>query len=124
MRRAQSAGLLTLAGLGGCAGQQAVLDAHGPAAEHLKNLIISIVGICALVFLLVTAVLMLAILRSRRGGPSRPATPERRMGAWVIAAVVGTVLIISAFTVASFMTTRAIGNHEADLVIRVRGQQW
>ena len=41
------------------------------------------------------------------------------------AAVAATVLIISAFTVASFLTTRALATAERDaLVIRLRGFQW
>jgi hypothetical protein len=30
-----------------CDGPQSVLDAHGPSAVHLKQLIVAIVGVCS-----------------------------------------------------------------------------
>jgi cytochrome c oxidase subunit 2 len=64
--------------------------------------------------------------RERRDDPllRDPAT-ERRMGFAVLGAIVATAIIIAGFTVASFLTTRAIHVATTDVLsIRVRGLQW
>jgi cytochrome c oxidase subunit 2 len=110
--------------LAACSGPQSAMDAHGASAIHLKQLIIWIVAVCSLVWTLVMVMLIWALLR-KRGAP-RPQDParERRMMKTVIGATIATVIIIAGFTLASFMTTRAIGNGDADLTVAVRGQQW
>ena len=114
--------------LGGCAGWQSALDVHGAAAINLKQLILLIVVICAIVWALVMIALILALRRNRgqeaKAAAVDPAT-ERRMTITVVAAVIATVLIITGFTVLSFFSTRSLnfaGND--DLTIKVRGLQW
>lgn len=112
--------------LAGCSGWQSALDAHGPSAVSLKQLIIVIVAACSLVWMLVMITLIVALWRRRE---VRPATPsprtERRMTVAVAGAVVATVLIIGTFTAISFLATRALGvAGQDDLTIRVRGLQW
>ena len=60
--------------------------------------------------------------RDRRTRRCRTRGTERRMTIAVIGAVVATVLIISGFTIVSFVVTRALSvAGQDDLVIRVRG---
>lgn len=112
--------------LAGCSGWQSALDAHGPSAVSLKQLIILIVAICSLVWMLVMVTLIVALWRRREARPAMvsPRT-ERRMTVAVTGAAVATVLIIGTFTVISFLATRALGiAGQDDLTIRVRGLQW
>ena len=105
------ASLLTLASLlalAGCTGWQSALDVQGSPAITLKQLIVLIVALCSVVWALVMVALILALWR-RRGVRERlvvdPST-ELRMTAAVVTAVAASVIIISAFTIFSFFTTR------------------
>jgi cytochrome c oxidase subunit 2 len=104
-------------------GSQSALDAAGTSASALKQLIVLIVVVCALVWLLVMLVLAWSLLRSHRnrGSPGN----DWKARAVVAIAVAATVFIIAALTIASFYTTRKIGpSSEAALTVTVRGQQW
>lgn len=120
--------LLLMASLTGCSGQQSVLDARGDAALHLQHLITVIMVVCGLVWIGVAAVLLWALARRRapRAVPLElDPQQEQRMMRLVIAGVAGTCLVISAFTLVSFLTTRAMSdNTKADLTIKVRALQW
>jgi cytochrome c oxidase subunit 2 len=114
--------------LAGCSGWQSALDVHGQSAISLKHLIIVIVAVCSLIWALVMVVLIFALWR-RRGRDATPFRPdparERRMRVPVASAVAVSVVIIGAFTFASFNTTRAlnVGGND-DLIIKIRGLQW
>jgi cytochrome c oxidase subunit 2 len=114
--------------LGGCTGWQSALDVHGPSAINIKQLILLIVVVCSAVWTLVMVALICALWRKRgRPEPQLIVDPgtERRMTISVLLAVASTVVIISAFTMLSFFTTRGLnvaGNE--DLTIKVRGLQW
>jgi cytochrome c oxidase subunit II len=120
--------LLLLLLLSGCSGWQSALDVHGQSAISLKQLILLIVAACSLVWALVMIVLIFALWRRRERDPL-PFRPdparERRMTIWVASAVAASVLIIGGFTLASFITTRAlnVAAHD-DLVVKIRGLQW
>jgi cytochrome c oxidase subunit 2 len=125
LKHAALATALSLA-LTGCSGWQSALDVHGESAIGLKQLIVSIVVVCSIVWSLVMIALILALARRRRKPPLMidPGT-ERRMTISVGAAVAATVVIIAAFTVLSFYTTRALTVAGSDdLTIKVRGLQW
>ncbi len=108
----------------GCSGWQSALDPAGLPAFNLRHLMLSIMLACAIVWAAVVAVLAFALWRRPSVQPERAAR-ERRMTIVVSAALAATVLIISAFTAASFFTTRALATAEKHaLVIRVRGFQW
>jgi cytochrome c oxidase subunit 2 len=114
--------------LTGCTGEQSALDVHGAPAIGVYHLIMLIIVVCTAVWMLVVAMLLLAIWR-RRARPDDPLLrdpgTERRMGVIIAGAVIATVIIICGFTVASFFTTRAISLATGDaLSIRVRGLQW
>ncbi|PSO14077.1 cytochrome c oxidase subunit II [Bradyrhizobium sp. MOS003] len=113
--------------LTGCGGNwQSALDVYGSAAISLKHLIILIVAVCSVVWMLVMIALIAALWRNRDARSSSPEPGrERRMTMAVIGAVVATVLIISTFTVMSFIATRALTvASQDDLTVRVRGLQW
>ncbi|TGT79126.1 cytochrome c oxidase subunit II, partial [bacterium M00.F.Ca.ET.157.01.1.1] len=56
--------VLTL--LSGCGDVQSALNAAGPSASMLKNLILFIVAVSLVVWLAVIAILILSLVRSRR----------------------------------------------------------
>jgi cytochrome c oxidase subunit 2 len=111
-----------------CTGWQSTLDVHGPSAVSLRQLIVLIVAVCCVVWALVMIALIFALVRKRDTvQPPVYVDPEteRRMTITVIAAVAATVIIITAFTVLSFFSTRSLsvaGN--GDLTVKVRGLQW
>lgn len=121
-----SASVMLALPLTGCGGWQSALDAHGASAIELKQLIILIVAVCSVVWMLVMVALIGALWRNRPAlRPPASPSAERRMTIATIAAVVATTIIISGFTVMSFIATRALavaGND--DLTISVRGLQW
>ena len=108
-----------------CTGWQSAMDPQGLPAFKLHALMSTIMIGCAIVWLLVVIVLALALWRPRSTrSPSRP-VPEKRMAVILSSALVATVMIITAFTVGSFLTTRALSNADPDaLLIKVRGYQW
>jgi cytochrome c oxidase subunit 2 len=111
------------ASLSGCTGNQSALEAAGTSASALKQLIVLIVVVCALVWLLVMLVLAWSLLRSHRNRGA--AGNDRKARAVVAIGVAATVFIIAGLTIASFYTTRKIGpSSEAALTVTVRGQQW
>jgi len=114
--------------LSGCSGWQSVLDAQGGPAQRLEQLILWIVVVCAAVWLIVVAVLAGALLRRRAPSGDPLALDARRERRMMIAVVIGigtTVVIITAFTVASFFATRSLTVAlPTDLTIEVRGLQW
>ena len=114
--------------LTGCSGWQSALDVHGQSAISLKHLIVWIVVVCSIIWALVMIVLIFALWRRRRsdGLPFRPdPATERRMTIPVASAVTVSVIIIGAFTLASFNTTRALNvGGSDDFIIKIRGLQW
>jgi len=113
--------------LADCTGWQSTLDPQGASAIDIKHHIVLIVAVCSAVWALVMVVLIGALGRSR--GHARPVDPdpvaERRLTRAVVAAMTATIVIITAFTMAAFFTTRALSvAGQDDLTIKVRGQQW
>ena len=109
----------------GCQGNQSALEAHGPNAEHVEQLIVGIVAVCSLVWMAVLVVLLWALLRSKDKSPRLNAGLERGKSAVVGAALCATAIVICGFTTASFFTTRALTRAIAsDLTIKISGEQW
>jgi cytochrome c oxidase subunit II len=111
----------------GCAGWQSVLDPHGAPALGLDLLMKFIMIVCAVVWILVVAGLLVAL--ARRVPRTEPLMLDRRtqerMRIVVAGSVAVTVVIISVFTLASYATTRMLSVADGDeLMIRVRGFQW
>ncbi|RAI38961.1 cytochrome c oxidase subunit II [Rhodoplanes roseus] len=129
MRRVQRAVALALAvGLAGCSGWQSALDPHGTDAARLAGLMWFVMATCAAVWVLVVLTLAPALWRRRAPRPdplALDAPRERRMRAVIAGAVGATVVVISVFTLTSFVTTRGLGVTGSDEpTIRVRGRQW
>jgi cytochrome c oxidase subunit 2 len=126
MRLCRSAPLAALP-LAACTGFQSALDPAAPQAEALKGLMGFIAGTTTVVWLLVVLALLLSLRRATRHiGPAAPAArAPLALTLGVSASVVATAVIVTAFTVASFHTTRALapGGEEA-LVIKLKGYQW
>ncbi|HET7884990.1 MAG TPA: cytochrome c oxidase subunit II [Bradyrhizobium sp.] len=114
--------------LTGCGGWQSVLDTHGKSAADVRQLIVLIVVVCALVWTLVMVALIAALWRRRRARPRQSTLDQRtehRMARAVAIATVATAIVIAGFTAASFFTTRALDVAGGDdLTIRVHGSQW
>ncbi|EJC84044.1 cytochrome c oxidase, subunit II [Rhizobium leguminosarum bv. trifolii WSM2297] len=110
--------------LSGCAGPQSALDANGPSALALENLIFLFVAVCGIVFVLVMGVMTWALLRRATRPPGGLQT-ERSMGRVVAGAVVATFAVITFLTAASFYATASLDRAKANpAMIVVRGQQW
>ncbi|KPH05837.1 cytochrome c oxidase subunit II (plasmid) [Rhizobium acidisoli] len=110
--------------LSGCAGAQSALDADGPSALAIENLIFLFLAVCGVAFVLVMGVMTWALVRGRNEPAGRPQT-ERSMGRVVAGAVVATFLVITFLTAASFYATPSLDRGKADPpTILVRGQQW
>ncbi len=114
--------------LGGCDNWQSALQARGASAISLKHLIVLIVAVCCVVWSLVMVAMIYALWRRRQAWQApldlRPGR-ERRIGLIVTTCVAATAVIIAGFTVASFLTTRALSvAGQDDLTIRVGGLQW
>ncbi|MBY4593252.1 MULTISPECIES: cytochrome c oxidase subunit II [Rhizobium] len=117
--------MFVVAGLTACAGSQSALDVHGASAIHLKHLMLSVIFVCALVWIAVMLVLAYALFRKRRDPAGVEAGGENRATLIVSAAVGATALIITGLTVASFFTTRLIdADGEVAMTIAVKGEQW
>jgi cytochrome c oxidase subunit II len=112
----------------GCSGWQSALDPRGLPAFDLYRLMNLIMATCAVVWVLVIAVLVAALVRRRpqRTDPlAIDARRQQRMTGVVAGSVAATVVIITAFTVASYGTTRILTPADHDpLLIRLRGFQW
>jgi cytochrome c oxidase subunit 2 len=109
----------------GCQNSQSALDVHGTSALELRHLILLFVVVCSAVWLAVVLVLMRALWRRRQ--ETQAAGPEReaKLRFAVLVAVVGTVVVISGLTLASFLATHRIDRlGDPALTVRVRGQQW
>ncbi|ACI58434.1 cytochrome c oxidase, subunit II [Rhizobium leguminosarum bv. trifolii WSM597] len=110
--------------LSGCAGTQSVLNADGPSALALQNLIFLFFAVCGIVFVLVMGVMTWALVRERHAPAGQPPI-ERSMGRIVSGAVVATFVVITFLTAASFYATPSLDRGKADPpTILVRGQQW
>ncbi len=123
MRNCLAISLLSV--LAGCTGPQSALDTHGTSAGALKDLITLVVVVCTAVWLLVVAFMAWSLLHGRNRPIVEHDRSEQTITRIVSAAVTGTVLVISALTVASFYTTRALYNSlDAAVTVRVKAQQW
>lgn len=110
--------------LAGCGGNQSALEAHGPSAVALKDLIVLFTLLCSAIWLLVTGFLLWVLAR-RRAEPRQDQAAEQRMTVAVRASVAATVLVVAGLTMASFHATRSLNSGADDAVlVSVKGQQW
>jgi cytochrome c oxidase subunit 2 len=117
------AGVLT-----GCSGNHSALNPQGPHAKLLANLIWTFTAVSAVVWILVVAVLLIAILR--RGGartdPLLTDVPaEKRAGGVIAACAALTAITVIGLTILSYLAQRQLFAKDTSAVtIRVTGHQW
>jgi cytochrome c oxidase subunit 2 len=101
---------------------QSALDPQAPQAANLLWLIWVFVGVAAVTWLLVMAVLLVGLWR--RHVPEGPGS-ERRAGIIVGGALAATIVTVGALTVTSFLATHGtVVAQGAPIRIRLRGFQW
>ena len=126
---------LSLAGCGG--GSQSVLEPAGAQAYRIEDLWWLFFGVTGIVYLIVMAVVLIALLRSRReqkraSSDTQPdlapdQQSEKRIGNVIKASVGLTIVILFLFMVSSFRAGREITSlyrAENPLVIKIVGRQW
>src|SRR3954453_6619045 len=103
-------GLLPVLVCTGCSGWQSALDPHGSPARGLDLLMKFIMIVCAVVWVLVVAVLLVALTRRARRAEPLMLDPrmQERMRIVVAGSVAATVIVISVFTLASYAATRML----------------
>jgi cytochrome c oxidase subunit 2 len=111
----------------GCTGWPLVLEPHGAPALGVDLLMKFIMIVCAVVWVLVVAVLLVAL--ARRTPRAEPLMldlrTQERMRIVVAGSVAVTVVVISVFTLASYAATRMLSVAGGDeLMVSVRGSQW
>ena len=116
-----------------CGGNQSALNAAGIQSERLDYLWWLFFIICAVVYLIVIAVLIAAFVRTKKvnadAEPDLTPQPERekRLSNIVKGAVAITVILLFVLMVVSFRTGRAINSlsqRPAPVSIKVTGHQW
>lgn len=118
--------IVLLFALGGCAGAPSAMDARGPAAASINLLWWVMLALGTVVFVLVTALLLLALFR-RRGADTPMGEGERRLSARLIGGggvvlplvVLVPLLGFTAYTGATLAPTGA-----PPLVVEVIGHQF
>lgn len=127
--------LLPILVLSGCRGSQSALDAGGVQSARLENLWWIFFAVCAAVYLIVMAVLLVAFYRAKKVGAGEDTPPEtapdaereKRAGNVVKAAVVVTIIALFALMLTSFRTGRSVNSLSQapePLSIKVTGHQW
>ena len=126
-----SSGLL-LGLLSGCAldGPQSIFDTVGPVAQAQESLLVFIFWMGVVVFAVVSAALVYAIIKYRRRGDDDGSVPEQIHGvAWleatwtVVPAII--LIIIGIPTVGLiFRQESRVAPTQKDLVVNVTGYQW
>ena len=110
---------------------QSALDAAGVQAARIEHLWWIFFWACTVVYVVVMAALIVAVVRGRAARVTQPT--DRRISGSVAAATAVTILVLVGFTFASMTTGRALGFNRdlpdrADapgaLVVHVTGRQW
>ncbi|HYC56636.1 MAG TPA: cytochrome c oxidase subunit II [Candidatus Binatia bacterium] len=115
-----------------CTGSHHMLDGAGEHARRVAELWWLMFGVLAVVYVLVCAAIVAAVVRGRRSPADLrmvAASPaqERRMIITVSATVAATAVILFAFLVATYSTSDALSSlarTPADVTIKITGQQW
>jgi cytochrome c oxidase subunit 2 len=108
-----------------CTGLQSTLDVRGPGAERIAALWWLMLGVAAVVYAIVIAILLRIAFR----GPGEPSAPlaEDRAKRWItVGGVALPAVILTAVFVVSLRTLSALRPAAApsDLTIQVTGRQW
>jgi cytochrome c oxidase subunit 2 len=110
-----------------CGGRQSALAPSGPLAHQTTWVWWFFFGVCAVVYALTLAALVLAVVRARGNRRELEADSARRMAIGVGSATVLTVLLLFVLLAASVATGRAIGafgRSSSVVTLTVTGHQW
>jgi cytochrome c oxidase subunit 2 len=119
--------------LSGCRGAQSALDAGGIQSERLENLWWIFFYICAAVYLIVMAVLLMAWYRTKKVDAETEAEiapdadREKRLSNTVKGAVAVSLIALFALMITSFHAGRGINSLSQapeHLAIKIKGHQW
>src|SRR5438128_1497458 len=116
-------------GLSGCSSQQSALAPGGDTARAILQLFWFFTAVCTAVWLIVMLMLLVAITRRRAAVPNPVLEPdpadERRIG-WIVGAgIAATVVILTVFTLASFLTNKSFAEpRQHGRTIKITGHQW
>jgi cytochrome c oxidase subunit 2 len=112
-----------------CSPLQSALSPEGDNARAINSLFWLFATVCAAVWLTVMVLLAIAVMRRRATVPDPLLEPdaaeERRLG-WIVGGgIVATVIILTVFTLASFLTNKSFAEPRPHgLTIKVTGHQW
>jgi cytochrome c oxidase subunit 2 len=129
-RAAMAAGaLMVAAATGACAGPASMLRTAGPGAHRVERFWWLLFGISAAVFVFVTVLVVVAIVRRRRpsqGDPGREAEPAWGHRFILISGVIVSAVILSATFVLTLreMTALAKPLQRTRLTVKVIGHLW
>jgi cytochrome c oxidase subunit II len=109
----------------GCGGTQSVFNPAGPAARSIATLGWSLLGLCAVIYGLVLAATVWALIRQRRDSDDTPDT-EARLTRNVTVAVGVTVLTLVGIAISSWATERRLlsPSGAGAVTIDAIGHQW
>ncbi|MHB8627474.1 MAG: cytochrome c oxidase subunit II [Aggregatilineales bacterium] len=113
--------------MGGCSGQLSILDPHGPSADRIATLTWILFGTATVVFIIVVAILLVAIFRRRQTQGELPPANDRRLLTFVLVAggfIPATVLLILMGLGVFTETTLAAPSNTPQYTIEIIGHQW
>jgi heme/copper-type cytochrome/quinol oxidase subunit 2 len=109
-------------------GWQSALDPQSNDADRLERLMHGFTIVCVVVWVLVIAVLLLTLFRSRTAvvPTIQPSAVSQKRATVIVSAGIGaTVIVITGLTLLSYVTTRALtADKPGALTVRLRGYQW
>ncbi|MFL6691049.1 MAG: cytochrome c oxidase subunit II [Alphaproteobacteria bacterium] len=122
-------GALATLGLSGCSQIQSALSPEGDTARSIAGLFWFFTVVCAAVWLIVMVLLSIALAHKRAASPdpqiAPEATRERRIGFLIASGIAATVIVLAAFTGASFLSNKSFAEPRPHgLIIKVTGHQW
>src|ERR1051326_6278014 len=108
---AARSGSLAALGASACSPLQSVLSPEGDTARAILQLFWFFTAVCAAVWLILMVLLAISIMR-RRAAPSDPVVEpdtagEQRIGWLVAGGTAATVVILTIFTIASFLANKS-----------------
>jgi cytochrome c oxidase subunit II len=126
---ATCAGVAAALTLSACSPVQSVLTPEGDTARSIFSLFWFFTIVCAAIWVIVMVLLLVATVRRRAAMPDPVIEPdparERRIG-WIVGGgTAATVIVLTVFTLASFLTNKGFAEPRPHgLTIKVTGHQW
>jgi cytochrome c oxidase subunit II len=117
------------AALAGCEGNHSAFNTGGPRARQIADLMLAFFGVSAVVYLVVVALLLWALLRRRSSkahrSAERAASAEARARLAVGGGIGLTVIVLVGLAIADFTVQRSLSSHpENALRVLITGHQY